>query len=1160
MKARLLVILGGIVLLATHPAAVSPPATRYSFVDLGDGFDGRRPSVAEAINSHGHVVGYSEDFGLSGSRKAFYFDGVRHDLPVSNAYAISNFDMIVGGTATGAYRYADGQFESLGFPSGYINATGLTVDDAGRIFGMASLDPSQQVPIGFDGGSWVDLGGLSYSTHGYPYKGTPKGDALFVAGHSGDSILSAGVYLNLPGTRTGMVAIAANGDTAGNFESAEVAVPVAGQAAVISRGMIRGFRFRAGFPAGLNSLGDAVFTKRIPDSSSTVVLVAADGSITDLNEVTDLPAGYRLYEAAGINDSGVIACRVKYIVGDSEVLHACLLTPQATSRPWFTSGPADAGLSATASSGFDSSVRFTSVANGLPAPAYRWQESTDGGGTWTDLTNGGVYTGATAQVLTVSSPSQSLNGRRYRVRATNSAGSATSNAAVLTLTTAPVGPAITTAPAPTTMGVWNASTLSVSATGSEPLRYQWYRNNVAIPLGTRAQLSIVNAQPAHAGTYTVTVSNGAGSVTSTGATVSVRDVIDPGALSFAAVRTSAGAITAVTGVQMVDVLAGTGEEWTAATTSSWLQLSGTGGTGPGRFSASVNTSSPALVGRTAPTTTITITFSTWSVEVPVALIVEEGVNVGRAPIGYLDTPANAATVDGSVAINGWAVDDIGVSRVEIWRNCEEAIDRPRGACTSIVSGGPANAVFVGRGAFISGARPDIETAYPSWPQTSAAGWGYLLLTNALPDLVRGTPSGGQGTFTLTAVAFDQEGQATVLGQRTIIVNNDGATRPFGTLDTPEPGGGIPGPSAPFNDVNAYPNFGWALAPVGRCIDTSNTTAFRVYIDGVSRTLIPGVNWFAGLNRSDVAAAFPGRCNSTTAGAAYYINATALGLATGIHTIGWDVIDSLGQAAGIGSRFFRVVQGAADTPVSTDVVRAARAAEITPVRQLANAEREVLIRVGGEGRVWQRLHPEAGNLSARFPTGSRIALDLGGSVRSGHQVVGVTPGPLPSGSSLDPARGHFAWEPPLGFLGSFNFRFDTNDGAVDVALSVIDSTVGRGPVELVVDTLPDGAIVSRLLRVAGWAVDPSSVSGSGIDAIHVWATRIDTGGAVPQFLGVAALNVPRPDLAIAFGPFAGSAGFEFSRQLERGRYDVIISAWCIRTGRWEIAKTIRVVVQ
>ena len=36
------------------------------------------------------------------------------------------------------------------------------------------------------------------------------------------------------------------------------------------------------------------------------------------------------------------------------------------------------------------STRFTVAANGTPPPAYQWQVSTDGGSTWTDLTERGA--------------------------------------------------------------------------------------------------------------------------------------------------------------------------------------------------------------------------------------------------------------------------------------------------------------------------------------------------------------------------------------------------------------------------------------------------------------------------------------------------------------------------------------------------------------------------------------------------------------------------------------------------------------------------------------------------------------------------------------------------------------------------------------------------
>lgn len=66
-----------------------------------------------------------------------------------------------------------------------------------------------------------------------------------------------------------------------------------------------------------------------------------------------------------------------------------------------------------------------------------------------------------------------------------------------------------------------AAYFSVVATGSRPLGYQWQRNGVNIAGATAEWLLLQNLNAADAGTYTVKVSNAAGSATSAGATLTV---------------------------------------------------------------------------------------------------------------------------------------------------------------------------------------------------------------------------------------------------------------------------------------------------------------------------------------------------------------------------------------------------------------------------------------------------------------------------------------------------------------------------------------------------------------------------------------------------------------------------------------------------------------
>jgi pectate lyase len=66
------------------------------------------------------------------------------------------------------------------------------------------------------------------------------------------------------------------------------------------------------------------------------------------------------------------------------------------------------------------------------------------------------------------------------------------------------------------------ATFTVAAGGSAPFSYQWYYNtNSGIPNATNAFLTLVNIQATNTGTYSVTVSNVAGSVTSASALLTV---------------------------------------------------------------------------------------------------------------------------------------------------------------------------------------------------------------------------------------------------------------------------------------------------------------------------------------------------------------------------------------------------------------------------------------------------------------------------------------------------------------------------------------------------------------------------------------------------------------------------------------------------------------
>lgn len=92
----------------------------------------------------------------------------------------------------------------------------------------------------------------------------------------------------------------------------------------------------------------------------------------------------------------------------------------------------------------------------------------------------------------------------------------------VTVAPAPPGvPIITVPPQDLTVQAGTSATFTVGATGTPPPAFQWLFNGTNLPGATSPSLTILNAQPADAGTYAVRVSNASGSTVSPSATLNV---------------------------------------------------------------------------------------------------------------------------------------------------------------------------------------------------------------------------------------------------------------------------------------------------------------------------------------------------------------------------------------------------------------------------------------------------------------------------------------------------------------------------------------------------------------------------------------------------------------------------------------------------------------
>jgi hypothetical protein len=138
-------------------------------------------------------------------------------------------------------------------------------------------------------------------------------------------------------------------------------------------------------------------------------------------------------------------------------------TLTVNSLPAITTDP----TSSTICSG--SNTSFTSNGTGTGA-TYQWQVNTGSG--FTNVSNGGVYGGATTNTLAITGAALSMNGYQYRVVVSGTCPPpATSNAATLTV----VAPAaITGQPTNKALCAGDNTTFSVTATGTTI--YQWQVN------------------------------------------------------------------------------------------------------------------------------------------------------------------------------------------------------------------------------------------------------------------------------------------------------------------------------------------------------------------------------------------------------------------------------------------------------------------------------------------------------------------------------------------------------------------------------------------------------------------------------------------------------------------------------------------------------------
>ncbi len=243
--------------------------------------------------------------------------------------------------------------------------------------------------------------------------------------------------------------------------------------------------------------------------------------------------------------------------------------------------------------------------------------------------------------------------------------------------------------------------------------------------------------------------------------------------------------------------------------------------------------------------------------------------INQAPFGYIDIPGATGTegANGAFPVAGWAIDDSGeIARIDF------LIDGLVVA-GSVGRGGASTAQY-------GSTRPDVEAAFPDVPNSLYTGFLANIDTTALIN----------GVHLLSVRAYDDEGASREIGTRIVqVINNGQNLAPFGQVDFPldkaslfcetlNNSGVFPSPCTPetcvpnalFNIVN-----GWAL-DVGSRLDAGQVSYVELLLDGqiIANTrsdcvqLGQALTDCYGINRPDVARAYPGFVNADNAGFAF----------------------------------------------------------------------------------------------------------------------------------------------------------------------------------------------------------------------------------------------------------------------------------------------------
>lgn len=190
---------------------------------------------------------------------------------------------------------------------------------------------------------------------------------------------------------------------------------------------------------------------------------------------------------------------------DSEYVNAIILKRLGLQKrlkaPYFTSYPNSQSVVQ------DSNVSFSGVVNGYPKEfTYQWYK------------NSGIIPEATGNTYSINNVTNN-DAATYLLSVSNTQGSVSGSASLTVIPFA--APVITAQPSDLSLSSGYFGQMYVVANGVPNPNYQWRKDGADIVSGIYSSLVFTNVKEQDAGIYDVVVSNNVGSITSSGATLTI---------------------------------------------------------------------------------------------------------------------------------------------------------------------------------------------------------------------------------------------------------------------------------------------------------------------------------------------------------------------------------------------------------------------------------------------------------------------------------------------------------------------------------------------------------------------------------------------------------------------------------------------------------------